>query len=160
MTNFIAKDNQATQDKFFQPENEVILTLTKGKDTVELVFDYERETIWATQNTIAELFATSKQNISKHITKIYQEGELMPERTVNQKLTVQTEGARQVGREMDFYNLDMIIAVGYRTNSGIATRFRQWATARLREYFVQGFTMNDEFLKNSVILVTCNHNSK
>jgi Virulence protein len=141
------KDNQIIQNKFFQPENEVILTLTKGKDTVELCFDYEGETIWATQNTIAELFATSKQNISKHIAKIFQEGELAPERTVNQKLTVQMEGSRQIKRGMDFYNLDVIIAVGYRVNSMIATRFRQWATARLNEFIIKGFTMDDNRLK-------------
>lgn len=133
--------------KFIQLENEVVFALTKGKDTVELHFDYEGETIWATQNTLAELFATSKQNISKHIAKIYQEGELSPERTVNQKLTVQNEGQRQVKREVDFYNLDVIIAVGYRVNSKIATRFRQWATARLNEFIIKGFTMDDNRLK-------------
>ncbi|OGI32026.1 MAG: cell filamentation protein Fic [Candidatus Moranbacteria bacterium RIFOXYA12_FULL_35_19] len=124
-----------------------MLALTRGKDTVELHFDYEGETIWATQNTIAELFATSKQNISKHIAKIYQEKELLPDRTVNQKLTVQNEGSRQVKREVDFYNLDVIIAVGYRINSKIATCFRQWATARLNEFIIKGFTMDDNRLK-------------
>ena len=127
--------------------NEVVFTLTRGKDTIELRFDYEGETIWATQNTIAELFNTTKQNISKHIAKIFQEEELLPDQTVNQKLTVQNEGGRQVKRMMDFYNLDMIIAVGYRVNTKTATRFRQWATARLNEFIIKGFTMDDNRLK-------------
>lgn len=143
------KNQQIIPNKFLQTDNEVIFALTKGKDTVELHFDYEGETIWATQNTIAELFATSKQNISKHIAKIYQEEELSPERTVNQKLTVQNEGGRQVRRKVDFYNLDIIIAVGYRVNSKIATRFRQWATARLNEFIIKGFTMDDNRLKKN-----------
>lgn len=141
------KNNQIIPNKFLQTDNEVIFALTKGKDTVELHFDYEGETIWATQNTIAELFVTSKQNISKHIARIYNEEELSSERTVNKKLTVQNEGSRQVRREVDFYNLDIIIAVGYRINSKIATRFRQWATARLNEFIIKGFTMDDNRLK-------------
>ncbi len=135
------------QKRFIQYENEVIFTLTKGKETLELRFDYEGETIWATQNTIVELFSTTKQNISKHIKHIYETKELVESATVNKKLTVQNEGARSVKRELDFYNLDMIIAVGYRVNSEVATRFRQWATARLNEFIIKGFTMDDNRLK-------------
>jgi len=134
---------------FTSPNNEVVFTLTKGKETVELSFDYEGETIWATQNIIAGLFATTKQNISKHIKNIYETKELSELATINKKLTVQNEGTRSIKRELDFYNLDVIIAVGYRINSEVATRFRQWATARLNEFIIKGFTMDDNRLKKN-----------
>jgi len=108
----------------------------------------EDETIWLTQQMMAELFQTSKQNVSQHIQNIYDEGELVPEATVKKFLTVRQEGRRQVRRSLEYYNLDMIISVGYRVKSLIATRFRIWATERLREYIVKGFTMDDERLKN------------
>ena len=97
---------------------------------------------------MAELFQSSKQNISHHIQAIYEEGELEPEATVKKYLTVRREGNRDVRRELDYYNLDMIISVGYRVKSLVATRFRIWATQRLTEYIVKGFTMDDERLKN------------
>jgi len=96
---------------------------------------------------MAELFQTTKQNISLHIKRIYEEGELSTEATVKQFLTVQIEGGRQVNRYVDFYNLDMIISVGYRVKSLVATRFRQWATQRLREYIVKGFVLDDDRFK-------------
>lgn len=130
-------------------ENEVVLKLTKGQETLELHFDYEHETIWATQNTIAELFGTTKQNVSKHIKNIISKGELEDSATVNEKLTVQNERGREVSRKLFFYNLDMIIAVGYRVNSDVATRFRRWATARLNEFIIKGFTMDDNRLKKN-----------
>jgi hypothetical protein len=102
---------------------------------------------------MAELYQTTKQNISLHIQNIYEEGELDPEATVKKYLTVRSEGSRTVKRPLDYYNLDMIIAVGYRVKSGVATRFRQWATARLREYIVKGFTLDDERLKGGSGLV-------
>jgi hypothetical protein len=108
----------------------------------------ENETLWMTQQMMAELFQTSKQNISQHIKSIYDEGELSPAATVKKFLTVRNEGKRQVRRSLDYYNLDMIISVGYRVKSLIATRFRIWATERLKEYIVKGFTMDDERLKN------------
>lgn len=108
----------------------------------------EDDTIWLTQKQMVELYQTAKSTISEHIKNIYTEEELMPEATVRKIRTVQTEGNREVTRELDYYNLDMIIALGYRINSKIATRFRQWATARLKEYIVKGFTMDDERLKN------------
>ena len=111
------------------------------------------ETVWLTQNMMAELYQTTKQNISLHILNIYEEGELDPEPTVKKYLTVRQEGSRTVQRVLDHYNLDMIIAVGYRVKSGVATRFRQWATARLREYLVKGFTLDDERLKGGSGLV-------
>lgn len=108
----------------------------------------EDETVWLTQQMMAELFQSSKQNISHHIQSIYDEGELSPEATVKKYLTVQQEGTRQVRRNLEYYNLDMIISVGYRVKSSVATRFRVWATQRLKEYIVKGFTMDDERLKN------------
>ena len=96
---------------------------------------------------MAELFQTTVPNISMHIRNIYEDGELTPEATVKDFLTVRREGNRDVQRRLEFYNLDMIISVGYRVKSAVATRFRQWATERLREYIVKGFTLDDERLK-------------
>jgi len=115
---------------------------------VRLEVRLQNETVWLTQQMMAELFRTSKQNISHHIHGIYEEGELQPEATVKKYLTVRREGNRDVRRELDFYNLDMIISVGYRVKSLIATRFRIWATQLLKEYIVKGFVMDDERLKN------------
>lgn len=109
------------------------------------------ETVWLTQQLMAELFQTSKQNISYHVQGIYDEGELKPEATVKKYLTVRREGNREVRRELEYYNLDMIISVGYRVKSLIATRFRIWATQRLKEYMIKGFVMDDERLKNPPI---------
>ena len=97
---------------------------------------------------MADLFQTTKQNICQHIQSIYEEGELQPEATVKKVLTVQNEENRQVRRSLDFYDLDMIISVGYRVKSLIATRFRIWATQCLKEYIIKGFIMDDERLKN------------
>jgi len=106
------------------------------------------ESVWLTQQMMADLFQTTKQNISLHIQNIIEEGELDPAATVKDFLTVRQEGGRQVQRSLTYYNLDMIISVGYRVKSLIATRFRIWATQRLKEYIVKGFTMDDERLKN------------
>ncbi len=108
----------------------------------------ENEDVWLTQKQLVELYQTAKSTVSEHIKNIYNDEELTPEATVRKIRTVQTEGKREVTRELDYYNLDIIIALGYRINSKIATRFRQWATARLREYIVKGFAMDDERLKN------------
>ena len=107
----------------------------------------EEETAWLTQNQMAELFQNTKQNINLHIKNIYEEGELIPEATVKDYLTVRNEGGRRVQRNVAHYNLDMIIAVGYRIRSHRGTQFRRWATERLREYLVKGFVMDDERLK-------------
>jgi len=107
------------------------------------------ETVWLTQTQLAELFQTTKQNIGQHIKNIFDEGELRQTATVKYYFTVQKEGNREVKRELEYYNLDLIISVGYRVKSNIATAFRQWATARLREYIIKGFTMDDERLKNA-----------
>ncbi len=108
----------------------------------------EEETVWLTQQLMAELFQTTKQNISLHIQSIFKEEELVPDATVKKYLTVRREGNREVQRTLDCYNLDMIISVGYRVKSHVATRFRQWATRQLREFIVKGFVLDDERLKN------------
>ena len=122
--------------------------------TVRLETRLENETLWLTQQQMAQLFQTSKQNISHHIRSIYEEGELIPEATVKNYLTVQREGNRDVQRQLEHYNLDMVISVGYRVKSLIATRFRIWATQQLKEYIVKGFVMDDERLKNPPVAGT------
>ena len=108
---------------------------------------FSDEDLWLTQQQIAELYDTTQQNISQHIDSIYKDGELDREATNKKFLLVRTEGTRQVRRNIDHYNLDMIIAVGYRVQSQIATRFRRWATIRLHEYIQKGFSLDDERLK-------------
>ena len=108
----------------------------------------EDETVWLTQPLMAELFQTTQQNISQHIQNIFSEGELPPEATHKKILSVRREGNRDVQRNLDFYNLDMIISVGYRVKSRLATRFRIWATQCLKEYIIKGFVLDDERLKN------------
>lgn len=138
-----------TTEKHLQesPKGEILVYRTED-GRVKLDVRLENETLWLTQQLMADLFQTTKQNISLHIKSVIEEGELLPEATVKKYLTVRQEGNRQVQRELEYYNLDMIISVGYRVKSVIATRFRIWATERLKEYIVKGFTMNDERLKN------------
>lgn len=129
------------------PTGEIILYRTEdGRTRVECRF--ADDSIWLTQRLMAELFQTSIPNINQHLSSIYEEGELVPDRTIKKYLIVQTEGGRQVSRLVDHYNLDAILAVGYRVRSQRGTAFRQWATARLSEYLVKGFTLDDERLKN------------
>jgi hypothetical protein len=109
---------------------------------------FEGETVWLTQPLMADLFQTSQQNISQHILNIYEEGELAPEATHKKFLTVRKEGSREVKRLLDYYNLDMIISVGYRVKSHVATRFRIWATQQLTEFIRKGFLLDDYRLKN------------
>lgn len=107
------------------------------------------ETVWLNQTQLAELFQTTKQLISYHLKNIFDEKELAKDATVKEFLTVQNEGEREVSRNIEFYNLDVIISLGYRINSKIATAFRQWATLRLKEYIIKGFTLDDERLKQN-----------
>lgn len=109
----------------------------------------ENETVWLTQKQLSELFQTTPQNITIHLKNVYNEGELDEDSTCKEFLQVQMEGSRNVSRKQKYYNLDAIISIGYRIKSHTATRFRQWATARLKEYIVKGFTMNDELLKQA-----------
>jgi len=106
------------------------------------------QTAWLSLNELAELFQRDKSVISKHLKNIFEDGELSAAATVANFATVQKEGGRTVARNIEFYNLDAIIAVGYRVKSPCGTQFRIWATARLKEYLVKGFTMDDERLKN------------
>ena len=115
--------------------------------TTKVSVRFSDEDIWVTQQQLAEVYDTTQQNISQHIDGIYKDGELMPEATNKKFLLVRAEGARQVKRNIDHYNLDVIIAIGYRVQSQIATRFRRWATERLHEYIQKGFTMDDDRLK-------------
>lgn len=123
----------------------VIYQTEDGKTRLEVRL--EQETVWLTQKMMAELFQVSVPTINEHIKNVYKEAELLPEATIRKFRIVQKEGQRTIGRMLDFYNLDMIISVGYRVKSHIATRFRQWATQRLREYIVKGFVLDDERLK-------------
>lgn len=109
----------------------------------------QNETVWLSLDQMAELFQRDKSTISRHIKNVFEEGELLREATVAKFATVQIEGDRQVSREIDYYNLDVIISVGYRVKSQRGVQFRIWATERLREYLIKGFTMDDERLKGN-----------
>jgi hypothetical protein len=117
-----------------------------GRTAIEVRLD--GETVWVTQAQLVELFQSSKANISEHISNIFDEGEVDPSATVREFRTVRQEGSRQVTRTLTYYNLDVTLSVGYRVRSKVATEFRIWATERLREYLVKGFTMDDAKLKN------------
>ena len=106
------------------------------------------DTVWLSQLEIAELFQTSKQNVSLHAKNIFEDKELDPATTVKESLTVQAEGSRQVRRKISYYNLDLILAIGYRVRSPRGVQFRQWASAHLKEFLRKGFVMDDERLKN------------
>ncbi len=127
--------------------SEIILYTTED-GIIKINVQLDNETVWLTQKQLVELYQTSKSTVSEHIKNIYTDEELTPDATVRKIRTVQNEGKREVERALDYYNLDMIIALGYRINSKIATQFRIWATQRLKEYIVKGFTMDDERLKN------------
>ena len=128
-------------------EHEIVLYQVEDTNIcVNVVF--KDETFWMTQKAMAELFDVNVPAISKHLSNIFEEGELFKEATVSKMEIVQMEGNRKVKREPEFYNLDAIIAVGYRVNSKKATRFRQWATKTLKDYISKGFVLNDDMLKN------------
>lgn len=107
---------------------------------------FEGDTVWLTQRQIVQLFESSKANISEHTKHIFEEGELDPGQTVRKFRTVQTEGKKQVSRELEHYNLDLILSIGYRVNSKLGTQFRQWATQRLKDHLLQGYTINRQRL--------------
>lgn len=127
-----------SQILFYQSED--------GTSRIEVRLD--EGTVWLSQNLIADLYQITKQTTGHHIRNIFEENELFPEATVRQYLTVQTEGSRSVQRSIDYYNLDMILAIGYRVRSHRGTQFRRWATERLREYLIKGFVLDDERLKD------------
>lgn len=128
------KDNKKSQ-----------IIIYKANGQVKIDVRFENETVWLTQNALAELFQTTKQNISLHIKNIFEEGELLSNSVVKDFLTTAADGKNYA---TNYYNLDLIISVGYRVKSSIATAFRQWATDHLREYIVKGFVLDDERLKN------------
>ena len=124
----------------------VIYTAADGNTKIDV--NFIDETVWLSQQQMAELFKTSRTNIVEHIGNIYGEGELDKNSTCRDFRQIRKEGNRNVSRDIPFYNLDMIISLGYRIKSKIATDFRKWATERLKEYIIKGFTMDDERLKN------------
>lgn len=134
--NFVANDNNSGEVIIYEGAD--------GAPSIEVCM--QGETAWLTQKQLAELFGTTKQNISQHIDNILKGGELAENSVVKKILTTANDGKNY---NTEHYNLDMIISLGYRINSRIATNFRMWATERLREYLIHGFTMNDEFLKNN-----------
>ena len=125
----------------------VLYTTADGKVKIDAVF--QDESIWLTQAMMSELFSVNIPAISKHSSNIFKEGELQKQATISKMETVQMEGTREVSRKREFYNLDAIIAVGYRVNSKRATQFRIWATQILKEYIVKGFAMDDDRLKQA-----------
>lgn len=127
---------------------EIILYQTQGGES-KIEVRLANESVWLTADQMAELFQRNKSTISRHIKNIYESGELIHDRTVAFFATVQEEGDRKVERNIAFYNLDMIISVGYRVNSYRGVQFRQWASRVLKEYMIKGFALNDELLKNA-----------
>ena len=131
-----------------EENNQIIIYQSEdGKTRIEVKFT--GETVWLSQQQMDELYQSSRSNVVEHIKNIYEEGELDEESTCRNFRQVRQEGSRQVTREIPFYNLDMIISLGYRIRSLIATHFRRWATERLKEYIIKGFTMDDERLKGN-----------
>ncbi|MBQ2679007.1 MAG: virulence RhuM family protein [Firmicutes bacterium] len=130
-----------------EKENIIIYQSEDGKIRIDVKI--EDETVWLTQQQMAELFGTTKQNVSLHIKNIFEEQELDELSTVKEYLTVRKERNRNVERKIKYYNLDMIISLGYRVKSKVATNFRKWATERLKEYIIKGFALDDERLKGA-----------
>lgn len=136
------------KDVVEQAKSELILYQTEdGKTRIDVRL--QGETVWLSQKLMAELFQKDVRTINEHIVNIYEEGELLPEATIRKFRIVRNEGSRQVGRDIDHYNLDVIISVGYRVKSLRGTQFRMWATQRLREYIIKGFTLDDDRLKQA-----------
>ena len=127
---------------------QIILFQTQGGET-KIEVRLANESVWLTADQMAELFQRDRSTIQRHIKRIYEEGELTPDSTCAFFAQVQTEGKRQVERQIPIYNLDMIISVGYRVNSHRGVQFRQWATQVLKEYMIKGFALNDDLLKNA-----------
>lgn len=128
-------------------EDNKIILYQDDNEITRVSVRFADEDLWLTQNQLAEIYCTTQENISMHIKNIYADQELDENRTYKKFLSVRQEGNRQVKRNIDHYNLDMVIALGYRVQSQVATRFRRWATQRLHEYIQKGFAMDDERLK-------------
>jgi len=121
----------------------LVIYHTKSK-SLELRGDFSNETLWATQSQIADIFGVTSQNVTMHVRNIYSEEELSVDRTCKESLQVQKEGKREVSRQVKLYNLDVVIAIGYRINSVVGTQFRQWATQTLKQHIIAGYTINPE----------------
>ena len=134
-------------DKIENTGDIIIYQTEDGLTKINVKLD--NETVWLNQQQMAELYQSSRTNVVEHIKHIYEEGELSEDSTCRKFRQVRLEGNREVSRELPYYNLDMIISLGYRIKSAIATRFRIWATQRLKEYMIKGFTMDDERLKGN-----------
>jgi hypothetical protein len=142
----MSKKKTPGKDQMLPIQSQLLLYRTEdGRTRIEVRL--QDETVWMNQATMAELYQTTPQNITLHLKAIYHEGELEPEGTCKEFLQVQFEGSRKVSRNRKFYNLPAIIAVGYRVRSPCGTQFRRWATERLNEYLVKGFTIDDDRLK-------------
>ena len=129
-----------------EPQQFLIYQSEDGSTRIDVML--EAETLWLSQKQLTELFGKAKGTISEHIKHIFEDGELTPEATVRLFRTVRIEGGREVGREVEHYNLDMVLALGFRVRSPVGVRFRQWANDKLKEYIVKGFVLDDERLKN------------
>ncbi len=126
-------------------ENQIeIYKSSDGETQIEVKF--EQDTVWLTQKMMADLFQTTVPNINMHLSNVFSDGELLEEATIKDFLIVRMEGKREVKRNQKVYNLDAIISVGYRIKSEIATKFRQWATQRLKDYLIQGYAINEKRL--------------
>jgi hypothetical protein len=136
------------KDNHSEKHSEILIYQTEdGRPRIDVRL--EAETVWLTQANIAELYQITPQNVTLHIRNIYREGELQAQATCKEYLQVRQEGSRQIKRQLKHYNLDMIIAVGYRVRSHRGTQFRIWATQRLREYIIKGFALDEERLKQA-----------
>ena len=127
--------------------NDNMLIYQSADGNIKIDVRFEKETVWLSLDQMATLFGRDKSTISRHVKNVFEEGELSPEATVANFATVQAEGNREVTRNIDYYNLDVIISVGYRVKSQQGTQFRIWATQRLKEYIIKGFALNDERFK-------------
>lgn len=146
MYNVLRKNNSGVYLKMIENKGDIVIYKTKDGLT-KINVKFEDETVWLTQAQLVELYQTSKSNISEHIKHIFEEGELSQESTVRNFRTVQIEGNREVSREQVYYNLDMIISLGYRVKSIVATQFRRWATELIKEYLKKGYALDDNRLK-------------
>lgn len=145
------KNTNPFEKKYFETtkmNNSEILIYQNSEGNIKIDVRLEEESVWLTQAQLCELFQKSKATISEHIKNVFEEGELDASATVRNFRTVQTEGKREVERAIDYYNLDVIISVGYRVKSPQGTQFRIWATQRLKEYIIKGFTLNDDRFKS------------
>lgn len=136
-------------EKSIENRGEIIIHRAED-DTIQLDVRMDNETVWLTQKQMADLFGVKKAGISKHVSNIFSQGELSPDATVSKMETVQIEGKRTIVRYMDYYNLDMILSIGYRVNSKRAIAFRQWSTKILKEFIIKGYAINEKIRREQL----------